>query len=70
MIPLYILDACALIAFLRKETGWEQVKNILLQAREKTVVLHMHSFNLLEVYYDIYRSIGKEKANDDHDDIN
>ena len=65
MIPLYILDACALIAFLRKETGWEQVKNILLQAHEKTVVLHMHSFNLLEVYYDIYRSIGKEKADEE-----
>ena len=65
MMPLYILDACALIAFLRKETGWEHVKNILLQAYEKTVFIHMHNFNLLEVYYDIYRSIGKEKADEE-----
>ena len=42
MIPHYILDACALIAFLRKETGWEQVKDILLRAHFKTVFLHMH----------------------------
>jgi len=65
MIPLYILDACALIAFLQKETGWEQVKDILLQAHEKTVFLHMHNFNLLEVYYDMYRNIGKEKADEE-----
>jgi len=38
MIPLYILDACALIAFLRKETGWEQVKDI--SELSPGVVLH------------------------------
>ena len=58
----YILDACALIAFLQKETGWERVKEILLRARENTAILQMHAFNLLEVYYDMYRNIGKDKA--------
>ena len=60
----YILDACALVAFLHKETGWENVKSVLISAYEKNAIIHMHIFNLLEVYYDMYRSIGKENADE------
>ena len=65
MNTVFILDACALIAFLQKETGWEQVREILLRARENKIIVRMHVFNLLEVYYDMYRSIGKHKANEE-----
>ena len=65
MIAPYVMDACALIAFLRKETGWENVKTILLCAFNNTAVIYMHEFNLLEVYYDMYRTINKEKADEE-----
>ena len=58
----YVMDACALVAFLRKEPGWECVKDVLMRANGNRVILQMHNFNLLEVYYDMYRCIGKEKA--------
>ena len=31
----YVLDACALVAFLRKEEGWERVKSVLLGAQDE-----------------------------------
>jgi len=58
----YVLDACALIAFLRNEDGAEIVSTILNDAVENEVKIHMSYINLLEVYYDIYRSAGQEKA--------
>ena len=61
----YVLDACALVAFLRKESGWERVREVILYAHAKTHVVQMHVFNLLEVYYDMYRSLGKEKTDEE-----
>jgi len=57
------MDACALIAFLRDELGAETVTIILKSAKECKIEIHMNSINLLEVYYDIYRNLGKTKAN-------
>ena len=65
MSILYVLDACALVAFLRKEAGWERVKTVLMCAHNGTYTVQMHAINLLEVYYDMYRSIGKEKADEE-----
>jgi len=56
------MDACALIAFLSDETGAETVNKILLEAAGGNATVYMNSLNLLEVYYDIYRKAGKEKA--------
>jgi len=65
----YVLDACALIAFLRNEDGAEIVSTVLNGAVENEVKIHMSYINLLEVYYDIYRSVGQEKAKDELDMI-
>ena len=62
MSALYIMDACALIAFLRDEDGAEAVTGILKSAVDGTAEIRMNSINLLEVYYDIYRGVGKAKA--------
>jgi len=62
MSKIYVMDACALIAFLRKEAGGEDVKTILKNANAGIIRIRMNNINLLEVYYDIYRSVGKEKA--------
>ena len=62
MNELYVMDACALIAFLREEEGAELVTDILKSAEKGTTQIIMNIINLLEVYYDMYRSIGKTKA--------
>jgi len=54
----YVLDACALLAFLKKEEGGEVVKKIISSDYE----VLLHNVNLLEVYYDLLRELGKEKS--------
>lgn len=60
--PLYIMDACALIAFLCDEQGAEAVTSVLEYAKTGKAEIRMNIINLLEVYYDIYRTVGKTKA--------
>ncbi|MDR1149844.1 MAG: PIN domain-containing protein [Spirochaetaceae bacterium] len=52
----YVLDACALLAFLNKEDGWEKVRGLLTEAVDSgDTQVCMNSVNLLEVYYDRLR---------------
>ena len=46
----YILDACALIAYLFDEDGAELFESLLVQARNNEIELVMHNANLGEVY--------------------
>ena len=55
MKKIYIFDACALIALLSKEDGYENVEKILWESKDKNFKIIMHKVNLLEVYYHIYR---------------
>ena len=48
---IYILDACALIAFLSGEKGAENVRIIMQNAIMGDIVLKINEINLLEVYY-------------------
>jgi PIN domain nuclease of toxin-antitoxin system len=59
------MDACALIAFLRDEQGAEAVTAVLKYAKQGKAEICMNSINLLEVYYDIYRNLGKAKADEE-----
>lgn len=59
----YILDACALIALLNKEPGYEEINNLLLQAEHGELSVCINIVNLLEVYYDRIKISGLEKAN-------
>ena len=58
----YVLDACALLALLRNEPGADKVATVLNAANSGEAEIVMHRANLLEVYYDLYRTLGKEKA--------
>jgi PIN domain nuclease of toxin-antitoxin system len=58
----YILDACALLALLRNEPGADIVASVINSANNGEAEIIMHKVNLLEVFYDLYRSLGKEKA--------
>jgi len=58
----YVLDACALLALLRNEAGADKVVDAVNAANSGEAKLIMNKVNLLEVYYDLYRSLGKETA--------
>ena len=62
MTENYILDACALIAYLKKETGYEIVLHFFDRADDGEISLFMHKVNLLEVYYGFYHDDGSEYA--------
>jgi PIN domain nuclease of toxin-antitoxin system len=59
LMPTCCLDACAVIAYLRKEPGAEVLKEIIEQPE---TFLAMHFCNLGEVYYDFFREDGVETA--------
>lgn len=50
---IYVLDASAMIALLRKEPGSDVVTDSLT---EPGATCHAHAINLCEVYYDFYRN--------------
>jgi predicted nucleic acid-binding protein len=62
MNSLFILDSCALIAFLHNENGSDFVSDLLESAASGLCHLSIHKINLLEVYYDTLRRDGKETA--------
>lgn len=55
----YVLDSCALIAYIRDEKGADVIEKILLD--ESSSVM-MHAINVCEVYYDCIRSFGDDHA--------
>jgi PIN domain nuclease of toxin-antitoxin system len=57
----FVLDSCAIIAYLRGEIGADYVENLILD--EKCMV---HTVNLCEVYYDC---LFREEANDSADEF-
>lgn len=58
----FVLDACALLAFLNNEPGADKVEELLKRARKKEITLYVHAINLLEIYYGLYREEGEKAA--------
>ena len=59
---IYVLDACAVISLIKKETGWETVLDILSKSIKGEAVVFIHEINLLEIYYGFRKEKGKEYA--------
>jgi len=59
---IYVLGACALIAVLHGENGASIIKSAFDEVDKGIAKIIMHKANLLEVYYDLLRSLGKDKA--------
>jgi PIN domain nuclease of toxin-antitoxin system len=55
----YALDASAMIAYLKRETGWNVVAGLLADPTNRC---HAHAVNLCEVYIRIARAEGRPKA--------
>jgi predicted nucleic acid-binding protein len=60
----YILDACALIAYYADENGADLVQDLIEKSYYDKHRLLIHKINLLEVFYNIYKSKGRIKAMD------
>ena len=58
----YILDACALLAFLNDEEGAEKIEDLLNQSAASDISVSMSIINLFEVYYGELRDKGDEIA--------
>jgi PIN domain nuclease of toxin-antitoxin system len=56
---IYVLDASAIIAWLRNEPGADVVDNAIRDVNSQCLV---HAVNLCEVYYDAYRRLGETRA--------
>jgi len=56
------MDACALLAVLRNETGADTVNAAVDSAYNGKATIVMNKLNLLEVYYVIRRTLGKKMA--------
>ena len=63
---IYILDACAMIAYLRKEIGADVVRKIIV---DPTSICYAHAINLCEVYYDFWRVGGESAAEQAIEDL-
>ena len=58
----YVLDSFALLAYFGNEPGAETVEQLLRQAQDETVTLHLSLVNLGEVYYITQRERGQDVA--------
>lgn len=62
-----VLDACAMIAYLRDEPGADVVESLLLDGDSQCLA---HSINLCEVYYDFLRATDENVARSAIADLN
>lgn len=53
---IYVLDACAIVAYLNGEPGGDVVEKALLEQNSECLA---HAINLCEVYYLFYRAGGE-----------
>lgn len=60
----YLLDACAVLAFLNGEKGADIVKELFAKASHNEIILSINSANLIEVYYDRIRKVGAAEADE------
>ena len=63
---IYVLDSCAMIAYLRKEVGADVVQEIIVDSAN---ICYAQSVNLCEVYYDFWRVGGRVAAEQAIEDL-
>lgn len=58
----YLFDAFPILCWLQEEPGHKQVENLLLEAENGSISLHMNLINLGEVFYRICKIASAKKA--------
>ena len=69
MTEKYLLDACAVIAYLNDEEGADKIEGLLWESDQRSKVLFLHEVNLLEVYYGVYRDEGEQLAEETYNTV-
>lgn len=69
MADKFIMDACAVIAYLNDEEGADKVEELLWKSSQNTGNLFMHEINLLEIYYGVYRDEGEQLADETYEKV-
>jgi PIN domain nuclease of toxin-antitoxin system len=69
MAERYLLDACAMIAYLNDENGADKVEELLWRSDQRPGILSMHEVNLLEVYYGVYREEDETLADETYEKV-
>jgi PIN domain nuclease of toxin-antitoxin system len=62
--PVYVVDACALIALINQEAGGDIVRDLLKNAESGGCHVKIHAVNLCEVYYDCLRIKNSKVADE------
>jgi predicted nucleic acid-binding protein len=62
--PRYVLDSCALLAYLRAEPGDDEVKSLLEEAQKGQAEVYFSLINLGEVAYIVERRKGAAVADE------
>ena len=65
----YVVDACALIAYLFDEEGASLFETLLVQARNNELTMIMHMANVGEVYYDIVKRNDVITAQETYEEV-
>ena len=61
-MDVFLLDACAIIAYFKTEPGEELVVDYLKWATNGRVQLHIHAATVYEVYYQYLRDVSFARA--------
>ena len=69
MTEKYLLDACAVIAYLNDEEGADKIEGLLWESDQRSKVLFLHEVNLHEVYYGVYRDEGEQLAEETYNRV-
>jgi PIN domain nuclease of toxin-antitoxin system len=65
----FLLDACAVVAYLNDEEGAEEIEKMLWECAQKSGALFLHEINLLEIYYGVYRDESEQLAEETYNKV-
>lgn len=69
MADKFLLDACAVIAYLNDEEGADKIEGLLWESAHRSKILFLHEVNLLEVYYGVYRDESEQLAEETYEKV-
>ena len=58
----YVLDTCAMLAYLNNENGSALIEEMLKKAQKRDAVIFLKSMDLDEIYHIVLKEEGRDKA--------
>jgi len=58
----YVLDTCAMLAYLNNENGSALIEEMLKKAQKRDAVIFLTSMDLAEIYHIVLKEEGRDKA--------